>query len=165
LGVVYSSGAVLADTMDERPQVIEPTMPACVGSRAPHVWLDCDGERLSTLDLFGSGFILLTGADGAAWRDAARVVKTTLGVPLGAVTIGGAELHVESDDWRSAYGIDRDGAVLVRPDGHIAWRSPSAAADAASTLQQVVTRVLGLGAKQRTGLVGSVIDAEDRRCA
>ena len=41
------------------------------GSRAPHVFLDRDGARLSTLDLFGGKFVLLAGPQGAAWRDAA----------------------------------------------------------------------------------------------
>ena len=41
------------------------------GSRAPHVLVPRDGERVSTLDLFGEGFVLLAGADGAAWRAAA----------------------------------------------------------------------------------------------
>ena len=81
LGVVYSSGAIVAGAENERPAVIEPTAPACVGSRAPHVWIDVQGDRQSTLDLFGASFVLLTGAHGEAWRDAARKVSGALDVP------------------------------------------------------------------------------------
>ena len=140
LGVVYSSGAIVAGAERERPAVIEPTGPACVGSRAPHAWVDIRGDRTSTLDLFGTGFVLVTGADGKAWQEAVRDVTRALGITLGVASIGGPEIRVGSDDWRAAYGIDADGAVLVRPDGHIAWRSAAAAADATATLEQVMAR-------------------------
>ena len=164
LGVVYSSGAVVAGESDERPTVIEPTSPACVGSRAPHVWLEVEGVRVSTLDLFGDRLVLLVGASGDAWRDAARVVARDLAVALGAVVIDGPDVRDASDRWLEAYGIDADGAVLVRPDGHIAWRSLGAAADAVATLEQVVARVLGFVANDRRAAVASLA-RDNRRCA
>ena len=145
--------------------MIEPTMPACVGSRAPHVWLNADGEWLSTLDLFGHGMMQLSGVKGDAWRRAARVVSERLGVPLGAATIDGVELRDESGEWLSAYGIDEDGAVLVRPDGHIAWRSVGAVVDSTATLESVVAHVLGFAAQDRRALVASSVADEGRRCA
>ena len=165
MGVVYSSGAIAAEDAKERPSVIEPTMPACVGSRAPHVWLNADGEWLSTLDLFGHGMMQLSGVKGDAWRRAARVVSERLGVPLGAATIDGVELRDESGEWLSAYGIDEDGAVLVRPDGHIAWRSVGAVVDSTATLESVVAHVLGFAAQDRRALVASSVADEGRRCA
>ena len=165
LGVVYSSEAVVAESDEVRPTVIEPTAPVCVGARAPHVWLDADAQRLSTLDLFGHGLTLLTGVADNAWRVAARSVARSLGVPLGAVMIGGAELADLSGEWLPKYGIDADGAVLVRPDGHIAWRSTGAAADAVATLEQVITRVLGLGAEDRRRLAAPARASVGRRCA
>jgi 2-polyprenyl-6-methoxyphenol hydroxylase-like FAD-dependent oxidoreductase len=165
LGVVYSSGAVYADGDDDRPAVIEPTMPARVGSRLPHVWLEARDDSLSTLDLCDGSLMLLTAAGGSAWRAAAGVVRERLGAPLGTVTIGGAELYDPSEQWLSVCGIDADGAVLVRPDGHIAWRSVGAAADAAATLEQVVARVLGFGLEARRAVVASRAGAAGRRCA
>ena len=164
LGVVYSSDAVVAGESDERPAVIEPTSRACVGSRAPHVWLEVDGVRRSTLDLFGDRLTLLTGARGHAWSDAARSVAHDLDVPLGAVVVDGLGVRDTSDRWLEAYGIEADGAVLVRPDGHIAWRSHGAAADATATLEQVVARVLGFAADDRRAEVASLA-SDDRRCA
>jgi hypothetical protein len=102
--------------------------------------------------------------NGGAWREAAGAVRNALDVPLGAVTVGGSELYDVAGQWLSTYGIDADGAVLVRPDGHIAWRSSSAAADAAATLEQVVARVLGLDVESRRQLV-AFNAGTDRRCA
>jgi len=153
LGVVYSSGAVVAEAEGERPAVIEPTSPACVGGRAPHVWIEARGDRMSLLDLLGSHLVLLTGAGGAAWHAAAGDVRGRLGVPLGAVTVGGADIRDVNGQWLSAYGVDPDGVVLVRPDGHIAWRSAGAAADATATLEQVVARVLALDIEERRTVV------------
>jgi putative polyketide hydroxylase len=81
------------------------------------------------------------------------------------VAVGGSELADVSGDWLRTYGIDADGAVLVRPDGHIAWRSTGAAADARATLEQVACGVLGLDAESRRGLVSSFTAGMDRRCA
>src|SRR5262252_3787480 len=91
LGVVYSSGAIVVGAECDRPAVIEPTAPACVGSRAPHAWVAVGDERKSTLDLFGTNFVLVTGAHDEAWHDAARNVSDALDIPLGVMSIGGAE--------------------------------------------------------------------------
>lgn len=108
------------------------------GSRAPHVWLERDGTCLSTLDLFGSGFTLLAGAEGKAWHDSARALAAALGVPLEAYTIGsGGDLGDLDERWSVAYGVGRQGAVLVRPDGYVAWRRPSGATDPSAELEAV----------------------------
>jgi putative polyketide hydroxylase len=163
MGVVYSSGAVVAGVEMDRPAVIEPTASACVGSRAPHVWVEVRGTRMSTLDLFGTNLVLLTGVDGTAWHHAARDVRRGLGLPLGAVAVGGPEIPDPSGAWCSTYGIDADGAVLVRPDGHIAWRSSGAAADATATLEQVIAQVLSLDVGDRRTYVASRSDSVSRR--
>jgi 2-polyprenyl-6-methoxyphenol hydroxylase-like FAD-dependent oxidoreductase len=164
LGVVYSSGSIVAGQSEERPAVIEPTSCSCVGSRAPHVWLAVNGVRVSTLDLFGNRLTLLTGARGHAWSDAARNVAQALDIPLGAVAIDGHDVRDGSGRWLDVYGIEADGAVLVRPDGHIAWRSHGAAVDATATLEQVVARVLGFVADDRRAAVASLA-SDERRCA
>src|SRR5512138_1580911 len=94
------------------------------GTRAPHMLLERNGKRLCTCDLFGEHFVLLTGADGAAWRDAALQVANRLGIRLVARRIGaGGDLVDVDGRWPSAYGITSTGAVLVRPDGFISWRA------------------------------------------
>ncbi len=65
--------------------------------------------------------------------------------PLVAHTIGGdGELTDIDGTWQNVYAIDDDGAVLVRPDGYVAWRSRSGSDDPARTLQAAIDGVLGL---------------------
>ena len=97
------------------------------GSPLPHAWLeDWDQRRLSTLDLVTPGtFVLIAGEDGEAWCDAARVVANEFGVALRAVTVGHArgDLRDPRLRWCQLRGHGPDGAILVRPDRCVAFRS------------------------------------------
>lgn len=69
--------------------------------------------------------VLLAGADGQSWCEAAHQVARELGIPLQALRVGlGGDLSEMDADtaWADTYGVQRDGAVLVRPDGYVAWR-------------------------------------------
>ncbi|WP_414170167.1 FAD-dependent monooxygenase [Streptoverticillium reticulum] len=115
------------------------------GTRAPHVWLERDGERISTIDLFWDGFVLLTGARGKAWADAAEKAAQHLRVPLRTYSVGrGCALVPAEWDWAAAYGVGDEGAVLVRPDAFVAWRAPGAAADPQQELASVLAGAAGL---------------------
>ncbi|MFI6942086.1 FAD-dependent oxidoreductase [Streptomyces sp. NPDC050418] len=111
------------------------------GSRAPHLWLRRDGAELSVLDLFGSRPVLLTGRDGRAWGDAARAVSAELGLPLETYGIGTDLADVE-DRWPELYGVTAQGAVLVRPDGVVAWRCADTPAFPEDTLRAALTSLL-----------------------
>jgi 2-polyprenyl-6-methoxyphenol hydroxylase-like FAD-dependent oxidoreductase len=89
------------------------------GTRAPHVWLD-ESRGVSTLDLYGRNFVLLTGPDGRAWRAQAHPV------PVDVHPIDACEAH----------GITSSGALLIRPDGFVAWRAANEVPDPAVTLAQ-----------------------------
>jgi 2-polyprenyl-6-methoxyphenol hydroxylase-like FAD-dependent oxidoreductase len=114
------------------------------GFRAPHVWLSeaASGEQLSTLDLFGGNFVLLAGARGAAWREAARDAAGRLGVGLDCHLVDDGELIDTDAGFPRAYGLSPDGAVLVRPDGFVAWRAPDAEGATAEIMDGVLARVL-----------------------
>ena len=146
LGFSYDSAAIMADgTEAPSPEdaVIDYVPTGRPGHRAPHVWLERDGERCSTLDLFGSGFTLLAGPSGTSWRDAARKAGDRLGIQPGRFTIGsGGDFQDEPGDWTSQYGVYDDGAALVRPDGHVAWRSAAAVPEPAGVLSSNLRRVL-----------------------
>jgi hypothetical protein len=86
------------------------------GARAPHVFLERDGGRLSTLDLFGRDFVLLAGPDGEAWRAAASAAAKELGVTLDVYLIGDNGLTDAGGSFSGAFGISPSGAVLVRPE-------------------------------------------------
>jgi 2,4-dichlorophenol 6-monooxygenase len=114
------------------------------GAKLPHVWLvGADGHRISTLDVIGRGlFTLVTGLAGRAWVDAAQA----LGEPgLRTVVIGAPGALDAYYAWHRVREIDEAGALLVRPDGVVAWRHAGALGDAAAAralLSRALARVL-----------------------
>jgi putative polyketide hydroxylase len=138
------SGAVIEEDDDDHggPVTEDPFEPSGrPGCRAPHVILERDGEPRSTLDLFGSRFVLLAGPAGADWAEAARHAAARLGVRLAAHLIG-VDLGDPTGTWCARYGVGPAGASLVRPDGHVAWRSPGGADDAPRVLREALSRIL-----------------------
>jgi putative polyketide hydroxylase len=144
-GAAYASAAVIPDgtpvanIADPVTQYVPSARPGC---RAPHVWLERDGARISTIDLFGPYFVLLTGPGGRAWRDAAASLSGPSRPGLVGYTIG-EELVDPEGAWLGVYGVDEDGAVLVRPDGQVAWRSRTGSAEAGTILRAAFDGVLG----------------------
>jgi hypothetical protein len=98
-----------------------------LGGRIAHAWLE---GGVSTLDLLGLGLTLLAGPDAGAWQAAAATVRA--GVPLRVRALDGPAAD--------AVGTGRDGAVLVRPDGHAAERWTSAPGDPGAALRAAVGR-------------------------
>jgi 2-polyprenyl-6-methoxyphenol hydroxylase-like FAD-dependent oxidoreductase len=139
LGVRLRSPAIIAADTAEEPVYADPRESrAEPGTRAPHLWLHRDGERVSTLDLGGAGLVLLAGPDADLWTDAAETAEVAvcrIGAPGG--------LGDPDNAFPSAYGITPTGAVLVRPDGFVAWRAASAEGASAPALAEAVDTVLG----------------------
>jgi len=148
LGYRYYSSAVAGAPRDG--VVVPPDFrPAAEpGSRAPHMWLERSGVRLSTLDLYEQTPVLLSGRDGGAWH-AAGLRAAEQGVPLGCYRVGrGAEYDLvpeDGSDWAQLHGTDSDGAVLVRPDGFVAWRAWTSCANPERTLTDVLDIVFSRG--------------------
>jgi hypothetical protein len=147
LGFWYESAAVIPDGTDP-PQGDDPVSDyvpsARAGHRAPHAWLEQAGRRSSTLDLLGQGFALLAGSEGVAWKEATRDASARAGAGIAAHTIGdGGDYRDVDGDWAALFGVGNDGAVLVRPDGHVAWRSPALPPDPAANLTSALKQVLG----------------------
>ncbi|WP_158848673.1 FAD-dependent monooxygenase [Saccharothrix deserti] len=138
-GYTYPAGAFVPD--DATPHLVEdPDHPSgAPGTRAPHVPLEHDGRPTSPTDLMGRGFALLTGPGGPGWDRIAAEVADRSGVPVEHHRIGPA-LRDPTGTFTRRYGITDDGAVLIRPDGFIAWRTPTATD--AHTLAEAVDRVL-----------------------
>ncbi|WP_259404691.1 FAD-dependent monooxygenase [Microbispora sp. H10830] len=124
-GYVSPSGAFVREPGEERPLFEDPAAPSGrPGTRAPHVRLSREGVPMSARDLFGTGFTVLAGAEGGIWEKAAAEAARSLRVPIETYVVGGApELGDPDGRFPAAYGITSTGAVLVRPDGVIAWRS------------------------------------------
>jgi hypothetical protein len=137
LGTQYEQGALIPD--DRGPGPMDRLAPeGRPGIRAPHVWVRRGDERISTIDLAGPGFALLTGADGQAWVDAARELDIA-GYRIGP----DAEIDDPQGRWLAELGIKPDGALLVRPDGIMAWRSVEAVVCPATALAGAMRAVLG----------------------
>ncbi|MET0631945.1 MAG: FAD-dependent monooxygenase [Xanthobacteraceae bacterium] len=124
LGYIYHPSPIVVPDGTRQPadDTIGYAPTAFPGARAPHAWL---GDGRSILDLFGAGFVLLAFADvpTAALERAAAA----RGVPLAVHRIAEREIA-------ALYGRKR---VLVRPDGHVAWRGDRPPQDAPALIDTV----------------------------
>lgn len=133
VGYQYQSAAVISDTA---PAAASPALVTELrgqaGTRIPHVWLQYG--RVSTLDLVGTGFTLLTADSSDTWGKAA---------PDNVVVQA-----ISADDraaWLAATRLQPSGALLVRPDAFIAWRAEALPPDPAAELSRVLRTVLAGG--------------------
>lgn len=117
--IITGDGSVFTPTRDEALYYEASTIP---GANLPHAWL---GDGRSTLDVTGHGrFTLLTGIGGAVWSE--EVAR--LGADIDVVVIGPGGDHEDPfGEWAALRGTAEDGAVLVRPDHHVAFRARTAA--------------------------------------
>ncbi len=125
LGFIYHSEVISSEnelTLRMTPSEYVPT--TLPGSRAPHVKLIKNGNTISTLDLFEKSFVLLIGSEGDPWRTVAGELSKKYQLPLTIYkVVTNGDLIDPDNIWYDTYGITKSGAVLVRPDGHVAWRS------------------------------------------
>jgi 2,4-dichlorophenol 6-monooxygenase len=143
----YVSGAVILDGEPEEEWLVDKVVHAQhttrPGAKLPHAWvIDAGGKKISTIDLVGKGkFTLLTGPLGAPWAEAAHGFDFRW---LRTLVLGSPQVRDLAFAWAKVREIEEDGALLVRPDGYIAWRSRSGPVhDAKGELNAVFTRVLG----------------------
>jgi len=142
-GAKYDSLAVVNDgecSISVADPLTEYRPSSAPGCRAPHVWLQKGFEKLSTIDLFGHGFVLLAAPGGRAWASAASASSL---LPIRSYVIG-EDLQDPKGEWSRVYAVGNEGAVLVRPDGFVAWRSRVLPADAEAELSEALRQVLGL---------------------
>lgn len=149
-GYCYDSPAIVADASAE-PASVDPIRVYRPGTRPgmplPHAWVeDSDGTRLSLLDAVKPGrFVLIAGENGSRWCEAARGIAQRNGLPLDVLTVG----HIDGDlldsqcHWMQKREFDAEGAILVRPDRFVAWRSLSAPRDAEAELGSALAQILG----------------------
>ncbi|GII80965.1 FAD-dependent oxidoreductase [Sphaerisporangium rufum] len=121
------------------------------GVRVPHLSLVRPGARVDLLDLLGRGFVLLAAAGGAGWARAAAALAAERDLPLDAYRVVPALEEATSHRdvladpmgrWPAVSGTGTAGALLVRPDGIVAWRATAASADPRAELAAALDRVL-----------------------
>jgi 2,4-dichlorophenol 6-monooxygenase len=147
LGFFYDRGAVVADGTfppERDPMGNRYTPTTRPGHRLPHAWVEFGGKRISTLDLVGKGeFLLILGSDGGPWVEAADRIAAEFDTPLKSIAIGEATACVDVDrSWINLREVASDGAILVRPDNHVAWRCVGASANALESLRDALRKVL-----------------------
>lgn len=142
LGYAYADGALALEGSTPpkltSPREYEPS--AHPGARLPHTWLEVDGARLSSLDLVPLGsFALISFGAHERWAQAAAGVSR---VPLEHVRIG-VDAELVDGAWPMTLEVDEDGALLVRPDQHVAWRSRVAPEEPGASLRHAIATILG----------------------
>jgi 2,4-dichlorophenol 6-monooxygenase len=141
----YASDAIVPDgTPDpgfERDPELYHQPSSRPGAKLPHAWITSGTRTLSTLDTVGKGrFTLITGIGGDGWVRAAEAQR----IDIATVVIGpGQEYEDPYGDWARLSEVSDAGALLVRPDGFVAFRHASAAQDAGELLSDALRRILG----------------------
>lgn len=138
VGYRYRSAAVVTDepgNADADVAEVVEQLRGLPGTRIPHVWLQDHGHRVSTLDLLGSGFAVLTAGDPGGWQSAAAAVSDDLGIPI--------DVHgIRGDEWTTVTGLDPGGGLLVRPDDFVGWRAGELPRDPESELRRALRAIL-----------------------
>jgi putative polyketide hydroxylase len=149
IGYQYHSAAVIFDDAapaDPDTVSLVEELRAQPGTRLPHAWLHRAGQRISTLDLVRPGFTLFTGSAGAPWRTAADDVSDKLAVPITVHSIGtGADISDDDGRWAELTGLSPDEALLVRPDGFVAWRTGPPVSSPPTRLCHTLCQILDRG--------------------
>ncbi len=140
LGFRYVEGALLREPGDDPPplEVRRFTPTGCPGARLPHAWLAGAGESL--LDRVPlDRFLLVTGPEGGAWVDALASIHAP---PADSLVLTGDRLP-DLPRWLAQAGLEPSGALLVRPDQHVAWRRPTLGEAPARDLAAAFAAALG----------------------
>jgi putative polyketide hydroxylase len=144
-GYRYPTGAFVTEGTDAAVEPFDnpPALSGRPGSRAPHLIVMRSGEQVSTVDLFAGTWVLCAGPAGNLWSQWLRDNRSAAGL---RVVYHGIEPAGHLQDinrrWSAAYGVDADGAVLVRPDGFVAWRRRHADGNAQDAFDDAIERLL-----------------------
>ncbi len=156
----YRSNAVVFenDYVDDGKLDIDPRKSfALPGTRAPHVELFINNKLGSIIDLYGHKFVLVTSHHGKDWGKVVKKLESELDIEIDFKVIappGSEDEYVElpihrekisspfSLPFSEAYGISPNGAVLVRPDGYVAWKEKSLGSKSESRMKEALSRIL-----------------------
>jgi hypothetical protein len=120
LGELYRSSSIVGAGAELPPARHPSDWKGQPGTRAPFRSVTRDGKSFSTLDWFGSGWVLLSSR--ANWCEAAKSVGKTSALQVSAVNLRESLSETDCALVERDLGIEGGGASLVRPDGVIAWR-------------------------------------------
>jgi hypothetical protein len=121
LGELYRSSIIDAANSELPPAQRPEEWRGQPGTRAPHRAVTRDGKSISTLDLYGAGWVLVSSS--AAWCEAATHIGGRTGIPVNPINLPAVLGQDDGALVEQDLGLNDRGAALVRPDGIIAWRS------------------------------------------
>ncbi|MFD2473598.1 FAD-dependent monooxygenase [Amycolatopsis silviterrae] len=147
-GYRYDSAAIVPDGSPEYVpldpvRLYEPSTKP--GHPMPHAFVESQGERLPLGTLVHGGkFLLLAAEEGQAWVEAANKLSAENDLPLVAGTVGvlGSDFVDVRCSWLKNRGVSPTGAVLVRPDRYVAFRSADGVDDPHAVLRAALAQVL-----------------------
>jgi putative polyketide hydroxylase len=138
LGYRYRSDAILWEDLETSP--IDPgALNGQPGTRAPHVAMSNGGKWMSSLDLYRSHPVLIVGPRGDHWLDVGTQLATEFRLDIHHIA---ADADRSTQAFLQAHGISETGAILIRPDGFVAWRARSQEARPVEELSDALGRVL-----------------------
>jgi putative polyketide hydroxylase len=146
LGTAYTSDSIIPDgsaASELADPAVDYVPQARPGSRAPHAWIRQLGVLRSTIDLYGADPVLLAGSAADAWQSEAAAAASAMAIPLAIERIGESFRPEDPAAFTEVHGIGDGGAILVRPDGYVAWRAagpPTPRASFRLILEQVFGR-------------------------
>ena len=144
LGYRYTEGALCRSSEDENMAKTyeDPYEPHVLpGGRLPHIWLTTGtGGRISSLDLIKRNFVLFTTDSDSPWLRVAQEQN----IPLDFYVINSSSLpfHDHQGSARQTWKLKTGEALLVRPDGIIAWRSGRGTGSHAEKLSEALQTIL-----------------------
>ena len=142
LGQIYESDAIWDDEASATEPLARPPdqWTGRPGTRATYLRLKTsNGELESTLDLFGKDWVLIT--EDKQWEEA--IAKACQGYKMNVrcVQINADGGYSDDGTLCRSLGLEQGGASLVRPDGHIAWRSKTWPAKQGRSLGEFIATV------------------------
>ena len=147
LGYRYWGPGIVADKPADHtrdPMLNDYQAAAVPGARLPHAWLTSpEGERVSTLDLVETDFTLIVPSTMSPWKAAAEQIEAEGNrLPISVAVIGENSLSDFTGRWSEIVDLGEHGALLVRPDQHIAWAAVTESSDPVAVLRGVFAEAL-----------------------
>ncbi len=147
LGFQYQTGIVhdVKPTIDPNDNSANYQQQPYTGCRAPHFEVNYQNKTYSILDILQSHFVLLTAEKENKWQAAIKNIKTAFPLSIYQILPEGIpnseNILTSTVNFLALYQIEQNGAVLTRPDGHIAWRCITAPSNREEKLVDVFNQL------------------------
>lgn len=146
LGYAYPQGALVHGEGFQLGRCFEsPSSPsASAGTRFPHMFVERGDKIISSLDLIKQNLVLVATEPNSPWIQAAQAV-TTLKIDAYELNESSSPVRDRNGTLKSKCKLESGGALLIRPDGFIAWRAETRREESHfDTFNDVLRQILGV---------------------